>query len=180
MHTRLTGVLLACLCFGETAHAGILVFRTEKGLQFTDAAAITVNGKDKAASLGSQSAIGTPVSKLPSAKLAGTLLRDADVGALLEYDPGRLNYLAPEGLPKNSPSDLPGIWKVSKIAYKAAENSKATTDVEGEFVAFLPAGADDLATLCMDPQALQLIGGKGKGFQMQVDLHLKEIGRAHV
>ena len=92
------------------------------------------------------------------------------MGALLEYDPGRLNYLAPEGLPKNSPSDLPGIWKVSKIAYKAAENSKTATDVEGEFVAFLPAGADDLTTLCMDPQALQLIGGKGKGFQMQVDL----------
>ena len=170
MHTRLTGVLLACLCFGQTANAGILVFRTEKGLQFVDAAAVTVNGKDKAASNGEQTAISTPVSKLPSARLAGTLLRDADVGAVLEYDPGRLNYLVPEGLPKNSPADLPGIWKVSKISYKAAENSKTATDVEGEFVAFLPAGADDLATICMDPQALQLLGGKGKGSQMQVDL----------
>ncbi len=41
MHSRLTGALLACLCFGETAHAGILVFRSEQGLQFVDAAAIT-------------------------------------------------------------------------------------------------------------------------------------------
>jgi hypothetical protein len=152
------------------AQAGILVFRSEQGLQFVDAAAITVNGKDKAAGLGPQSAISTAVSKLSSARFTGTLLRDADVGAVLEYDPGRLNYLVPEGLPKNSPADLAGMWKVSKISYKAAENSKTATDVAGEFVAFLPAGADDLATLCMDTQALQLIGGKGKGFQMQVAL----------
>jgi len=170
MHTRLTGVLLVCLCFGQTARAGILVFRSEQGLQFVDAAAITVNGKDKAASLGAQAANSTPISKLPSARFAGTLLRDPDVGALLEYDPGRVNYLVPEGLPKNIPADLAGIWKASKIAYKAAENSKTATDVAGEFIAFLPAGADDLATLCMDSQALQIIGGKGKGFQMQVDL----------
>ena len=37
-------------------------------------------------------------------------------------------------------------------------------------MAFLPAGVEDLATLCKDTGALQLIGGKGKSFPTQVEL----------
>jgi hypothetical protein len=162
---------LACLCLGVTAQAGILVVRSGEGLKFADATAITVNGKDKVLSLGGQPTIGGPVSKLPSAHLAGILLKDSDSGILLEYQSGKPEYLLPEGLPKNGPSDPAGIWKTARIAYKQAANDKTGTEISiSNFVAFLPGGIGDLTALCMDSQALPLIGGKGRSFPTQVEL----------
>jgi hypothetical protein len=156
---------------GVTAHAGILVFRSERGLQFADALAITVNGKDKALSLGDRPTAGGAVSKLPAAHLAGILLKDGDSGVLIEYQPGKVDYLFPQGLPKGAPADPAGAWKASRIAYKQAANDKTGAVVAiADFVAFLPAGVDDLTALCMDSQALQAIGGKGKSFPTQVEL----------
>jgi len=163
--------VLACLCLGATAHAGILVFRSAQGLQFTDATAITVNGKDKVLSLGDRPTVGVPVSKLAAGRLSGVLLKDGDAGVLLEYEPGKIDYLFPEGLPKNTPAEAPGAWKASRIAYKQSAKDKTVTDISIDaFVAFLPAGTDDLAKLCTDSQALQLMGGKGKSFPTQVEL----------
>ena len=134
---------LACLVVCVSARAGILVVRSERGLEFTDAVSITVNGKDKALSLGSQPA-GTAGSKRSPARLAGTLLKDSDAGMLLEYEPGNANYLLPEGLPKNAPDDPTGAWKAARIVYKQSTSDKAGTEVSfAGFVAFLPAGAAD-------------------------------------
>jgi hypothetical protein len=161
---------MACLVLCVSARAGILVVRSEHGLQFTDAVSIAVNGKDKALSLGSQPT-GTAGSKRSSARLAGTLLKDGDAGVLLEYDSGNANYLLPEGLPKNAPDDPAGAWKEARIVYKQSSSDKAGTEVPfASFVAFLPAGVADLAALCKDTGALQLIGGKGKSFPTQVEL----------
>ena len=163
--------VLAALFLCVSAHAGILVFRSEQGLQFADAIAITINGKDKALSLGSQPTIGAAVSKLAAAHLAGTLLKDGDSGVLLKYEPGKADYLLPEGLPKNAPEDPAAIWKTAKIVYKQSAADKAGTDISiASFVAFLPAGAEELTTLCTDALAMQLIGGKGKSFPTQVEL----------
>jgi len=154
-----------------SAHAGILVYRSEQGVQFTDAVAVTVNGKDKAINLGSQPVAGGAASKLPAVRLAGTLLKDSDAGVLVQYEPGNAAYLLPEGLPKNAPDDPAGVWKTARIVYKQSASDKAGTEVPlASFVAFLPAGAGDLAALCKDAGALQLIGGKGKSFSTQVEL----------
>ena len=125
---------------------------------------VSVNGKDKAVSLGSEPTISGTISKLPAVHLAGTLLKDADSGVLLEYAPGQVEYLLPQGLPKNAPDDPAGIWKSARIVYKQSASDKAGTEISvTSFVAFLPAGTRDLTALCTDAQALRLIGGKGKG-----------------
>ena len=163
--------VLACLFLCVSAHAGILVSRSEQGLQFGSAVSITINGKDKALSLGSQPALGGAISKLSSTRLEGTLLKDGDSGVLLRYETGKAEYLLPQGLPKNAPTDPAGIWKTAKIVYKQSPSDKAGTDISiSSFVAFLPAGEQDLAALCTDAQALELIGGKGKSFPTQVEL----------
>jgi len=154
-----------------SARAGIVIVRSGQGLQFTDAVSIAINGKDKALSLGSQPTMAAGASKLPAVRLGGTLLKDADSGVLLQYDAGKADYLVPEGLPKNAPSDPAGIWKSVRIVYKQSASDKAGTEVSiSSLVAFLPAGAEELTALCKDDQALQLIGGKGKGFSTQVEL----------
>jgi len=163
--------VLGCLILCVSAHAGILILRSEHGLQFADAVSITINGKDKVLSLGSQPTAGAAASKRPVARLAGTLLKDGDAGLLLQYESGNADYLLPEGLPKNAPDDPAGAWKAARIVYKQSASDKAGTEVSlSSFVAFLPAGVEDLVTLCKDPDALQLIGGKGKSFPTQVEL----------
>src|SRR5258708_8875640 len=58
--------LLACWCMCTAADAGILVSRTEHGLQFTDAVALTSNAKVKALSLGDQTKLLVRISNLPA------------------------------------------------------------------------------------------------------------------
>ena len=162
---------LASLLLCASAHAGIVVYRSAQGFQFADAVSITVNGKDKVLSLGGQPAIGGAAGKLPSVRLGGTLLKDADTGVLLQYADGKAEYVLPEGVPKNAPGDAAGIWKTARIAYKQSAADKAGTEVAiSALVAFLPAGVDDLTALCTGAQALQFVGGKGKSFSTQVEL----------
>jgi hypothetical protein len=161
---------LASLLLCASAHAGIVVFRSAQGFQFADAVSITVNGKDKVLGLGSQPVIGG-AAKLPSVRLGGTLLKDADSGVLLQFADGKAEYLLPEGVPKNAPDDAAGIWKTARIAYKQSAADKAPAEVSiSAFVAFLPAGVDDLTALSTGAQALQFIGGKGRSFSTQVEL----------
>jgi tetratricopeptide (TPR) repeat protein len=153
------------------AHAGILVSRTDRGFQFAEAVSITVNGKDKAVSIGEQPKIAGQFSKLPSTHLAGTLIRDTDSGVIAHYENGKVEYLAPQGLAKGAPADPAGMWKASRISFKKSQADKAGSEIAAPaFVAFLAAGAEDLTKLCMDPPGLELVGGKGKGFPAQIDL----------
>ena len=162
---------LACWCASAAAYAGILVSRSEQGLQSTDAIAVTFNSKDKVLSLGDQPKLSGPISKLPTSHLNGILLKDCDAGVLAHYEQGKAEYLLPQGLPKSAPDDPAAIWKTTKISYKKSAQDKAGAEVAAAaFVAFLPAGAEELTRLCMDEAALELIGGKGKSFPAQIEL----------
>ena len=163
--------LLACCAISSAAYAGILVSRSAQGLQFTDAVSITFNAKDKALSLGDQPKLSGPVSKLPSTHLNGTLLKDSDAGVLARYESGAAEYLLPQGLPKTAPDSPAAIWTATRITYKKSAQDKVGADIPAaDFVAFLPAGAEELTRLCMDDAALQVIGGKGKSFTTQMEL----------
>jgi hypothetical protein len=163
-------ITLACLCVFATAHAGTLVSRSDKGLQFTEAFLVTVNGKDKVLNLGAQPKLTGPIGKLASVHLPGTLLKDGVANVIGVYSEGEIEYILPEGLPKNAPTDPAGIWRTAKLSYKKAANDKMPTDVPiAEFVAFLEGGAEELTRLCQDEHALEIIGGKGKTFPTQLE-----------
>jgi hypothetical protein len=129
-----------------------------------------VNGKDKVLALGAQPKITGPVGKLASVRLPGTLLKDGVANVIGIYSEGEIQYILPEGLPKNAPNDAAAIWKTAKLSNKKAANDKTPTDVSvGEFVAFLPGGAEELTRLCQDERALEILGGKGKVFPTQLE-----------
>ncbi len=159
---------LSALLVATSVHAGILVSRTGQGLQFAEASAVSINGKDKALGIGAQPRIAP--GKLPSLKLGGTLLKDADSGAVGAWEEGAMAFLIPDGL--KNPSGAAGpIWQAARIAYKKTEKDKVPVEVPvASFVAFLPGGAEELARLCTDSAALAVIGGKGKAFPAQVEL----------
>jgi hypothetical protein len=163
--------ITACFLIPAAAHAGILVLRSGPTLQFAEASALVVGGKDKVLSLGGQPSLRGPINKLPSVKLAGAVLKDGDSGALAMYTESAVQYFVSDGLPKTASGDLAAIWGMSKIAYKKTANDKAPAGVSAaDFVAFLPGGVGDLAHLCMDQRALEFIGGKGKWFATQLEL----------
>jgi hypothetical protein len=171
--------LIVCVCVGLTAHAGILVSRTDQGYQFTDAVSLTVNGKDKAVSLGEQPRITGQFSKLPAAHISGALLRDTDSGVIAHYEQGKAEYLAPQALPKGAPSDPAGMWKLAHIVYKKSPQDKAGTELAvSAFVAFLPGGAEELTRLCVDSTGLQMLGGKNNAFATQIEL-MSSVVRAY-
>jgi hypothetical protein len=162
---------LASLLLCVSAHAGIVIVRSGHGLQFVDAVSVAIDGKDKALGLGSQPDMGGAAAKLPTVRLGWTLLKDSNAGGLLQYEGGNAEYLLPEGLPKNAPGDLAGRWKAARIVYKQSASDKAGTEVSiSSFVAFLPAGVEDLNALCTDARALEWIGGTGKSFSTQIEL----------
>jgi hypothetical protein len=164
--------LTTVLWLSGSLEAGILISRSDQGLiQFNEASAVFVNGKDKVLNLGAQAKLSAPINKLPSVKLGGTLLQDIDAGALALSEEGALSYLLPEGLPKSAPNDTAGLWKTSRISYKKSASDKAQSDISmSAFVAFLPGGTVDLAALCKAPELLQVVGGKGRILSTQLEL----------
>jgi hypothetical protein len=160
--------VLTFLLAATSLRAGILVSRSGQGLQFAEAAAVSVNGKDKVLSTGAGPQIAA--GKLPSVHLGGTLLKDADSGAIGAWEDGTMAFLIPDGL--KNPSGAAGpVWQAAKIAYKKTEKDKLPVDVPvAAFVAFLPGGVEELARICTDTAALQVLGGKGKAFAAQVEL----------
>ena len=161
---------VACLLLSTGLQASILISRSDQGLQFSEAATIQLNGKDKALNLGAQSKLSGPINKLPALKLGGTLLKDADTQTVALYEDGSLSYLLPEGLPKTAPGDAAEIWKTTRISYKKSASDKTPSDVAASaFVAFLPGGTEELARLCRDPEILRLVGGKGKTQATQLE-----------
>ena len=146
-----------------------MVSHSDKGLQFTEAVAVTINGKDKALNLGPEAKLQGPIGKLASTHLTGTLLKNGASNVIGMYEEGVANYILPDGLPKNAPADPAGIWRTAKISYKKSASDKMPTDIGvAEFVAFLPGGPEELTHLCTDERALELIGGPGKTFPTQL------------
>jgi hypothetical protein len=150
--------------------AGVLVTRSDKGLQFTSAVTIAIQGKDRALSLGAETRMPVALNKLATVRLTGTLLKDADSGIVASYREGAVEYLLPQGLPKTAGTDAAAIWRTVKLSYKKAASDKAFTDVPvAEFVAFLPGGNEELRAICTDPRALQVVGGRAKGFAAHME-----------
>jgi tetratricopeptide (TPR) repeat protein len=147
--------------------AGILITRNAQGFQFADAASVLVNGKDKVLNLGADPKLGA--SKPASAHLGGSLFLDADTKVIASYEDGAVEYLLPEGLPKNGPGDAAAAWKSARIAFKKASSDKTPTDVAiAEFVAFLAEGPTQLTRAATDRRSLELIGGKAKTLDTQL------------
>src|SRR4051794_28415280 len=128
------------------AQAAILITQSDKGLQFTDASQVLINGKDKALTLGAQPKLSGPINKLKDTKLGGTLIKDVDSGVVALFSPSEIEYLAPENLGKTPPIDPAEMWKsAAKIAYKKAANDKTPTEVPSSaFVAFVAGGPEEL------------------------------------
>ena len=161
------------LFLAVSIHAGVLVSRSEKGLQFAEATSVLVNGKDKAIILGSQPALPNRAGKMSSVHLAGTLLKDGDANTIARYSDGEIEYLLPEGLPKNAVRTPSAAWSTANISYKKSASDKDPTDISAsKFVAFLPGGVEELTQLCMNARELQLLGGKGKTFPTQLEFLL--------
>ena len=132
---------------------------------------MTINGKDKVQALGERPKASGPISKLPSERLSGILVKDHDSGVVAQYDTGKIEFLVPQGLPKNSPEDPAAVWQTARIIYKKSNADKAGTEVPpATFLAFLPGGVEELAQICTDTQVLASLGGKDKAFATQMEL----------
>jgi hypothetical protein len=163
--------LSVCLTLAASLQAGILVTRVPQGFQFVEAASVSVNGKDKVLNLGSDPKVGDRLGKLASLRLGGAILLDAGSGVMAAYEDGRVEYLLPEGTPKNAPGDAAAIWKSARLAYKKSPSDKTPAEVNlSEFVAFLPEGPPQLTRYATDRRALELIGGKAKVFDTEINL----------
>lgn len=155
----------------SAARAGILISRSAQGLEFTDAASLLLNGKDRMLSLGGQPKATGALNKLPQVRSAAPLLKDHDSGVLAQYTSGKPEFVVPQSLPKGSPEDPAEVWKAARISYKQSSSDKAGTEVPvASFVAFLPGGIEELTRLCTDPRGLEILGGRDKTFPTQVEL----------
>jgi hypothetical protein len=159
-------VSLAVLC---PLHAGILVMRVPGGFRFAEAVSITLNGKDKALNLGSDPKLGDRIGKLASIKPAGAVVLDADSGVIADYEQGRVDYLFPEGLPKNAQVGSAAAWRSVKLTIRAPDKTVSEVNF-ADFVAFLPAGLPQLTSSATDHTTLELIGGKSKVLDTQLAL----------
>lgn len=162
-------VVSSCLFALAASASGLVVYRADKGLAFAEAQSVVINGKDKALVLGAQPKIAGPIGKLPSEKIDGSLIRDSASGVIAVYSAGEpLQYLLPQGTPKNATGDAAAIWNEAQIAYKKAQKDKEPTEVApAQFVAYLSGGTEELADLCMDMTAIGLIGGKAQAAETQ-------------
>lgn len=152
------------------AQGGVLVSQNAKGFQFVEAAAITVDGKDKVLNAGPEPRLEGPVGKLPSVKLDGSLMKDKNTGALVLSTDGSITYVLPEGAAKNPPASLGAAWANPAIAYKKSKADKDPGEIPAsEFIAFLPGDLSELVSLCMNRRMMALIGGSGKAFATELD-----------
>ncbi len=162
-------LLFTLLFVSNLNAAGILVYRSDRGFQFAEADSILVNGKDRVLNLGAQPKVAGQAGKLPAVKLGGPLVRDSESSTVVLYDAARLQYVVPQPVQKNGPSDPAAMWRDAKMSYRKSAADKAGSEIPPEqFVAFLPSGVDGLAALVVDQQALRLIGGKGGFFPAQI------------
>jgi hypothetical protein len=161
--------LVVWFAFESALHAGILVTRGPQGFGFAEASSVSINGKDKVLNLGPDPKVGDKLGKLASVRLGAPLFLDAGSGVLASYEDGNVEYLLPEGVPKNAPGDAATIWKSARITYKKSPSDKTPAEAKiEEFVAFLPEGSPQLTRFATDRRALELIGGKAKVFETEL------------
>jgi hypothetical protein len=149
------------------ANAGIVVTQTEKGFSFSDAVAISVNGKDKVLSIGADPK--AVAGKYPNVKLGEPMFRDHATSFFALRGEGSVNYIIPEGLAKGTQPDLAADWSSARIAAKASD--KTTSDIPAAtFVAFLPGGLQELVSLAKSEQDVRFIDSSDKAFATQLSL----------
>ena len=163
-------ILFLSVCIAS--QAGLLIVRNGgKDLQFPQAISVNVNGKDKALGLGNQPKLTGPVGKLRQVHLNTTLLKERESDTMLAYEGKSAVYLFPANGPKNATGTPGENWKAAKLSYKKSASDKVPVDVPTtDFIAFLPEGVEELARLCTNESALEIIGGKGKAFIAQLEL----------
>lgn len=163
---------LVFFLFAAAASPGVLVTRSAKGIQFSEAISISINGKDKALDAGPEAPAPGPVGKLPSVKLESrSLFLDKDKSALVLFADSNLSYLFPEGLPKKEPTTIKAAWSSANISYKHSKSDKQQGQVAiADFVAFLSGDVPELVSLCTNEQLLTLVGGSGNAFATEMEL----------
>lgn len=151
---------------------GLVVYKNASGVQFAEAVSLKINDKDKVLSLGPETVISGPVSKLAPVRIAGILLNGGGAGVIGLYTPGQpFQYALPQALVKNTPANAAEAWKEAELAYRKSKEDKAPGIVSAaEFIAYLPEGVPELATLCKDKEALALLGGKAGAVPIQMEL----------
>ncbi len=152
--------------------SGLIVSRTAKGWEFTEAISLQVNGKDKVRILGTDLKADRQLSKLTSEKLTSMVVKNFAAGIPAFFETGTPpQYLVPQEIPKNAAADVAALWTGAKIGFKKSSSEKAWTEVPvEEFAAFLPEGVEDLAALCIDASGLDLLRGKNELVATQISL----------
>lgn len=160
------------------ADGGVVVSRTSKGIQFSEALSVTINGKDKVLVLGSEPKLNSPVSKLPSRKLDGSLILDRRAGAFFLSSSDALVYIFPEGLPKKEVPSVAAAWTGANISFKKSKSDKSPDEIPAaSLIAFLADGVHELVDLCADDRLLSLIGGADGAFATKLDLMAATVAR---
>jgi hypothetical protein len=107
---RRSCILLALAVLASScARAGVLISRSANSLQFSEAASVAVNNKDRVLTLGPEAKLTGPVGKLQGVKLEGTLLFDLPQGVVAMYSPQTVEYIFREGLPKDHGFTWPAL-----------------------------------------------------------------------
>ena len=152
------------------ASAAIVVTQSDKGFQFAEVVSISVNGKEKVLSLGTQPRGDSEKGKYPSIKLDEPLYRDKTTSAFVLSSEGSLSFVVPEGLPKGTQADAAKSWADARLASKASDKTQADIPLI-TFVAFLPGDLPELVNLAKSDQAIRLIDSSDKtSFATQLSL----------
>lgn len=164
-------VLIALTLTGLQARAGILVVRTTKGFQFVEAVSVAVNGRDKVANLGGNAKASITTNKLPSLKLGGVLLRDANSGVVTLNSDGLQTFIGPESLPKGISVTPSSAWTDAQLTYRKSSSEKTPIELPiATFAAFLPGGVDELVSLCRNDRTFKALDSSDNSFTTRLDL----------
>ena len=150
----------------------MLVTQKDKGFQFTEAISISVNGKEKVLSVGSDPK-NVSAGKFPSVKLEDALFKDQATSYFALSSEGSLNYVIPEGLPKGTQPDLVGAWKGARITAKGPDKTQAEIP-DSSFVAFLPGDLPALVNVARSEHEIRLIDSSDKSFATQLQSHCRD------
>jgi hypothetical protein len=166
--TRTLGLML---CVATSGLGGIVVTRSSDGIRYMESAAVLINGKDKAISVGNEPKITAAAKNLIAVPLKGVLIKDTEAHALCLFDSVGKRYLVPQPVPKKGALEVAALWSGAKITSKKTASDKSPEEIPlDSFVAFLPGGVEDLAKLAADEGRLALIGGKSGYFPVQMEL----------
>lgn len=155
---------------------GLVVYRAGGKLEFSGAVQFKINGKDKVLVLGEQ--LAPPPKSMPSQPLNSTLLREARSGVMVLYRQGAPpRYTYPDGVSRKAPQPAPDAWRELAVEFKRTQSDKSAESISSNtLIAYLPGGVDELASLCMDMDALTLLGEPGKAFPMQLEMVSAALG----